>query len=159
MFVSRKIYRQLIRKKTFSWNRYNFVSGSQHDVLMPNVMDAKDGVIEKWLKKAGDKFSANDVLCEATLSDVTIAIEGGREGIVARILISEGKTVEVGTPIAIVVDDRDSLNDFLEEDRHAVIESSMLQNVKDTEQKADVKILLRELKHLLNDGKIAEGTG
>lgn len=41
-------------------------------IKMPPIMDAKDGVIERWVKKEGESFAPTDTICEATLGDLTI---------------------------------------------------------------------------------------
>jgi pyruvate/2-oxoglutarate dehydrogenase complex dihydrolipoamide acyltransferase (E2) component len=39
---------------------------------MPTIMDSKTGVVDKWIKKEGDIVHKSEIICEATLSDLTI---------------------------------------------------------------------------------------
>ncbi len=71
------------------------------DVVMPKMGESvQEGKIIKWHKKVGDKVQRDDVLCEVATDKVDTEIPSADEGILTEILVQEGETVAVGTPIA-----------------------------------------------------------
>ena len=83
------------------------------EILMPALSPTMtEGKIARWLKKEGDMIAAGDVLAEIETDKATMEIEAIEEGILGRILIGEGvEGVAVNTPIAIVVEDGESVPD------------------------------------------------
>ncbi|WP_048854902.1 pyruvate dehydrogenase complex E1 component subunit beta, partial [Acetobacter syzygii] len=71
-----------------------------------------EGKIARWLKKEGDTITGGDVLAEIETDKATMEIEAIEDGILGRILITEGtEGVAVNTPIAIVVEDGETVPD------------------------------------------------
>ena len=63
----------------------------------------EEGTLAKWLVKEGDTVSAGDVLAEIETDKATMEFESIDEGIVGKILVSEGtESVKVGTVIALL---------------------------------------------------------
>ncbi|MCP1211702.1 pyruvate dehydrogenase complex E1 component subunit beta [Acetobacter okinawensis] len=83
------------------------------EILMPALSPTMtEGKIARWLKKEGDMIAAGDVLAEIETDKATMEIEAIEEGILGRVLIGEGvEGVAVNTPIAIVVEDGESVPD------------------------------------------------
>lgn len=80
-----------------------------HDVLaMPALSPTMaQGNILEWRKKVGDEVAAGDVLCEVETDKATISWESQEEGYVAAILLPGGsKDVPIGTPAAVLVEDK-----------------------------------------------------
>jgi pyruvate/2-oxoglutarate dehydrogenase complex dihydrolipoamide acyltransferase (E2) component len=76
-------------------------------VNMPKLSDSMtEGTVARWLKANGERVQRGDDLVEIETDKLTMAYEADYTGIV-RILVAEGVTVPVGTPIAEVQDDRD----------------------------------------------------
>ena len=119
---------------------------------MPPMMDAQNGTIERWIKKEGETFGPNDTICEATLSDLTIGIETGKTGILAKIVSAAGSTVSVGETIAIFVQDRDAYMSFFAEQMASEVQKEKIQDIAATEVKVDAKTILREIKHMITEG-------
>ncbi|KAF9229415.1 dihydrolipoamide acetyltransferase [Gyrodon lividus] len=70
-----------------------------------------EGGIASWKKQEGEAFSAGDVLLEIETDKATIDVEAQDDGIVARIIATDGaKNVAVGTPIAIMAEEGDDLS-------------------------------------------------
>ncbi|MFT8730369.1 MAG: pyruvate dehydrogenase complex E1 component subunit beta [Acetobacter fabarum] len=80
-------------------------------ILMPALSPTMtEGKIARWLKKEGDTITTGDVLAEIETDKATMEIEAIEDGILGRVLISEGvEGVAVNTPIAIVVEDGESV--------------------------------------------------
>ncbi|PVE23509.1 pyruvate dehydrogenase complex E1 component subunit beta [Microvirga sp. KLBC 81] len=74
------------------------------DILMPALSPTMEqGKLAKWLKKEGDKVKPGDVLAEIETDKATMEVEAIDEGILAKILVSDGTdNVAVNTPIAIL---------------------------------------------------------
>ena len=71
----------------------------------------EEGTLAKWLVKEGDTVSSGDILAEIETDKATMEFEAVDEGTIARILIPEGSDgVKVGTPIAILVRNKDHAN-------------------------------------------------
>ena len=59
------------------------------------------GIIAKWIKSEGDTFKSGDVLCEIETDKATMEYEASGDGVLLKILLSEGQNASVGEPIAI----------------------------------------------------------
>ncbi len=83
-------------------------------VLMPALSPTMtEGNLAKWLKKEGDTVKAGDVLAEIETDKATMEVEAVDEGILGKILISEGtQGVAVNTPIAMLVEEGESADSF-----------------------------------------------
>ena len=75
----------------------------QMPALSPTM---EEGTLAKWLVKEGDTVSSGDLLAEIETDKATMEFEAVDEGIVAKILVSEGSEgVKVGTVIAIIAEE------------------------------------------------------
>ncbi len=71
------------------------------DVPMPEVgEDVGDVMVAAWMKQAGDQIARGDVIAELQTEKVNMEIESPYTGTIAEILVQEGESVPVGTPIA-----------------------------------------------------------
>ncbi|MGH7494213.1 MAG: 2-oxoglutarate dehydrogenase, E2 component, dihydrolipoamide succinyltransferase [bacterium] len=71
------------------------------DMTMPQMGESiAEGTILKWLKKVGDKIERDETLLEISTDKVDSEIPAPISGVIAEILVEEGKTVNVGTTIA-----------------------------------------------------------
>ncbi|MCB1782592.1 MAG: pyruvate dehydrogenase complex E1 component subunit beta [Alphaproteobacteria bacterium] len=75
------------------------------NILMPALSPTMtEGNLARWLKKEGDTVEAGDVIAEIETDKATMEVEAVDEGILQKILISEGaQGVAVNTPIAVLV--------------------------------------------------------
>ncbi len=75
------------------------------DVVMPRLSDSmEEGTILQWLKQVGDEIAVGDELVEIETDKANMAYESDVAGKLAEILVEEGETVAIGTPIARVGD-------------------------------------------------------
>ncbi|MBF0877560.1 pyruvate dehydrogenase complex dihydrolipoamide acetyltransferase [Gluconobacter cerevisiae] len=83
------------------------------DILMPALSPTMtEGKLAHWLKAEGDTVAAGDVIAEIETDKATMEVEAVDEGILGRILIQEGvEGIPVNTPIAILVEDGESVPD------------------------------------------------
>ncbi|SFI38090.1 pyruvate dehydrogenase complex E1 component subunit beta [Jannaschia pohangensis] len=100
------------------------------EILMPALSPTmEEGTLAKWLVKEGDTVSSGDILAEIETDKATMEFEAVDEGIVGKILVSEGtEGVKVNTPIAIMVEEGESADDLTSssaaESKHAQEEAA-----------------------------------
>ena len=83
------------------------------EILMPALSPTmEEGTLAKWLKKEGDAVKAGDIIAEIETDKATMEFEAVDEGILGKILVSEGaQGVKVNTPIAVLVEEGESADD------------------------------------------------
>ena len=73
------------------------------EVLLPQWgMGMSEGKIVKWLKSPGDMVTEDEPLAEVESEKTTDTIESPGAGRLSEILVPEGDTVPVRTPVAII---------------------------------------------------------
>ncbi len=78
-------------------------AGMGTNVVMPQMGESiAEGTITKWLKKVGDKVGRDEALLEISTDKVDTEIPSPAAGVLGQILAEEGKTVDVGTVIAVI---------------------------------------------------------
>jgi pyruvate dehydrogenase E2 component (dihydrolipoamide acetyltransferase) len=71
------------------------------DVVMPRLSDSmEEGTVLQWLKQVGDDVAVGDELVEIETDKANMAYEADVAGTLTEILVQEGETVAIGTPIA-----------------------------------------------------------
>jgi pyruvate dehydrogenase E2 component (dihydrolipoamide acetyltransferase) len=77
------------------------------EITMPALSPTmEEGKLAKWLKSEGDTVEAGEVIAEIETDKATMEVEAVDEGVLGKILISEGtEAVKVNTPIAILLED------------------------------------------------------
>ncbi len=84
------------------------------EILMPALSPTmEEGTLAKWLVKEGDTVSSGDIMAEIETDKATMEFEAVDEGIVGKILITEGtEGVKVNTPIAVLIEEGESADDI-----------------------------------------------
>ncbi len=71
--------------------------------MMPQMGESIfEGTITKWLKKVGEKVAVDEPLFEISTDKVDSEIPSPASGILSEILVSEGKTVQINTVLAVI---------------------------------------------------------
>ena len=104
-----------------------------HQILMPALSPTmEEGTLAKWLVKEGDTVASGDILAEIETDKATMEFEAVDEGVVGRILISEGtEGVKVNTPIAVLVQDGEDPDAAGTDHRSAAVPADKEQNSED----------------------------
>ncbi|XP_066591922.1 dihydrolipoyllysine-residue acetyltransferase component of pyruvate dehydrogenase complex-like [Prorops nasuta] len=77
----------------------------QQNLAMPALSPTMtSGTIVKWLKKEGDEIEPGDAIADIQTDKAVMTFEIDDEGVLAKIISSEGSQVEVGQLIAIIVE-------------------------------------------------------
>lgn len=73
------------------------------EVKMPQLGESVvEGTVGKWLKKVGDQVRKYEPLLEVITDKVDVEVPSPAEGILSRILVKEGETVQVGKVLALI---------------------------------------------------------
>jgi pyruvate dehydrogenase E2 component (dihydrolipoamide acetyltransferase) len=73
------------------------------EIVMPRLSDSmEEGTILQWLKEVGDEVAVGEQLVEIETDKANMAYESDVAGTLSEILVGEGETVAIGTPIARV---------------------------------------------------------
>ena len=72
-------------------------------IEMPKLSDTMSvGTVVKWHKSVGDQVANGDTLAEIETDKATMELENFDDGILLKILVSEGEEAPIGSPLAIV---------------------------------------------------------
>jgi len=72
-------------------------------IAMPQLgLTMTEATVGTWLKKPGDAVRKDEPLLSISTDKVDMDIESNVDGVLRDILVEEGKTVPVGTPLALV---------------------------------------------------------
>ncbi|MGZ9809857.1 pyruvate dehydrogenase complex dihydrolipoamide acetyltransferase [Pseudoroseicyclus sp. H15] len=84
------------------------------EILMPALSPTmEEGTLAKWLVKEGDTVSSGDLLAEIETDKATMEFEAVDEGVIGKILVSEGSEgVKVNTAIAVLLAEGESADDI-----------------------------------------------
>ncbi len=75
-------------------------------IKMPQLGESvTEGTIERWLVKVGDSVAQYDPLFEVVTDKVNAEVPAEVGGVVTSILVGDGETVKVGTPLAEIAED------------------------------------------------------
>lgn len=70
---------------------------------MPQLGETVDsGTLVQWLKNEGDQVSKNEPLFEVETDKVTTEIPAPVTGKLAKIVVQEGETADVGAKLAVI---------------------------------------------------------
>jgi pyruvate dehydrogenase E2 component (dihydrolipoamide acetyltransferase) len=67
-------------------------------------MGMQEGTVVRWLKHAGERVQADDDLVEIEAAKTNQTVTSPSAGVLERVLVAEGETVAVRTPLAILAD-------------------------------------------------------
>lgn len=75
------------------------------EILMPRLSDTmEEGRLARWLKQEGDQIHRGDVIAEIETDKALMDLEAYDEGPLTHLLVPEGSTVAIGTPVAVIGD-------------------------------------------------------
>jgi pyruvate dehydrogenase E2 component (dihydrolipoamide acetyltransferase) len=77
------------------------MADSVYDITMPKLGETvTEGTLANWLKAVGEPVAFDDPLVEVSTDKVDSEIPSPYDGVLLEILVGEGETVPVGTPLA-----------------------------------------------------------
>ena len=115
------------------------------NILMPALSPTmEEGTLAKWLVKEGDKIQSGDLIAEIETDKATMEFEAVDEGIIGKLLVSEGSEgVKVNSPIAVILDDGEELKvnetaDLVVDTEHTKLEITKEEVVENKEPSMNV---------------------
>ena len=81
-----------------------------------------EATVGTWFKKAGDKVAVDEMICELETDKVTIEVPSTINGLVSKIVVKEGETVELDATLALL------------EEGAAAVENNEMSNIKTAEE-------------------------
>lgn len=110
------------------------------NILMPALSPTmEEGTLAKWLVKEGDKVNSGDLIAEIETDKATMEVEAVDEGVIGKILVSEGQeSIKVNEPIAVLLMNGEKLTDISIEDNVLEEPTPKKNVVKDTKKEANV---------------------
>tara|TARA_B110000116_G_scaffold130195_1_gene113012 strand:+ start:688 stop:1956 length:1269 start_codon:yes stop_codon:yes gene_type:complete len=107
-----------------------------------------EGNLALWVKSEGDRVSPGDVIAEIETDKATMELETVDEGILAKILISEGtEEIPVNTPIAIILEEGEAQSDLEGMD----ININKVESTTDTKAVEDADVISDNLANPMQD--------
>ena len=77
--------------------------GARTEVVMPKMGESvMEGTVLEWKKAVGDTVDQDETLLEISTDKVDSEVPSPEAGTLLEILVQEGDTVDVGTPIAVI---------------------------------------------------------
>ena len=84
------------------------------EITMPRLSDTMEtGTIIKWNVAEGDPVAAGDVIADIETDKATMEMQAFDDGIMAKILLPEGQTTDVGTVIALIAEDDEDIEQIV----------------------------------------------
>lgn len=72
-------------------------------IEMPRLSDSMhEGIVLRWIKKIGDFVEVGDHLADIETEKAHVELQACEDGTLTEILVPEGATAAVGTPIALL---------------------------------------------------------
>lgn len=73
------------------------------EVIMPKLAESLvSATIDRWLKEPGQEVDMYEPLCELLTDKVNAELPSTAKGVLVKILVGAGETVEVGTPVCLI---------------------------------------------------------
>ena len=73
------------------------------EVVLPRLgLTQEEGTVVRWIKPEGSTVKKGEPLFEVMTDKATLEVEAPASGVLLRILVAEGGTVPVATPIALI---------------------------------------------------------
>ncbi len=95
------------------------------DLVMPKLgLTMTEGLLAEWRVRPGDAYAVGDILFVVETEKIANEIEATEPGAIEAILVEEGETVPVGTPVARTANDAASAAPVLERPTPAQVAGS-----------------------------------
>ena len=118
------------------------------EVVLPQwSMGMADGTIVRWLKHEGELVAEGEPLAEVEAAKVTSEVEAEVAGVVMRILVAEGETVPVRTPLCLIgtADEVRAITEIADAPMEATSASTAVQSVASSLLPAQISPVARRM--------------
>ena len=75
------------------------------EVILPKWgLTMEEGMVSEWRKQEGDAVAEDEIIADVETDTITNELPAPGSGILAKILVDAGETVEVGTVLALIAE-------------------------------------------------------
>ena len=75
------------------------------EVILPKWgLTMEEGMVSEWRKQEGDAVAEDEIISDVETDKITNELPAPGSGILAKILVDAGETVEVGTVLALIAE-------------------------------------------------------
>ena len=104
-----------------------------NEILVPSLGESiSEATVSKWLKEVGDTVDSDEPVVELETDKVNIEVPSPFQGTLSSIIVKEGSTVEVGSLLGVIKNEKSSSSISSEE-------NSSTQIIEKNEQKEKIK--------------------
>jgi 2-oxoglutarate dehydrogenase E2 component (dihydrolipoamide succinyltransferase) len=128
-------------------------------ILVPVLGESvTEATVAKWLKHEGDKVNADEPLVELETDKVNIEVPAPSNGMIEKISVKEGQTVNVGALLGTIIDSKSNkVSTNTEEKKYSppskqpqiINEEKKIEVAKKREKSKEIKLNSKVKKHLL----------
>ena len=112
-----------------------------NQILVPALGESiTEATVAKWLKSEGDRVNADEAIVELETDKVNVEVPAPSSGVIEKIAIKEGQTVNVGTLLGTISQSQKSANNTPEEEKKYTPPPKKPEPIKAVKEKEEVKV-------------------
>ena len=102
-----------------------------------------EATVGTWFKKAGDNVALDEMICELETDKVTIEVPSTINGVVSKIIVKEGETVELDAILAIL-EEGEAATKTKEMSRFKTVEKNIAEDTKNVKNAPSAEKIMKE---------------
>ena len=112
-----------------------------NQILVPALGESvTEATVAKWLKSEGDRVNADEAIVELETDKVNVEVPAPSSGVIEKIAIKEGQTVNVGTLLGTISQSKKVSNNTPEEEKKYTPPPKKPEPIKAVQEKEEVKV-------------------
>ena len=112
-----------------------------NQILVPALGESvTEATVAKWLKSEGDRVNADEAIVELETDKVNVEVPAPSSGVIDKIAIKEGQTVNVGTLLGTISQSKKAVNNTPVEEKKYTPPLKKLEPIKVVKEKEEVKV-------------------
>ena len=112
-----------------------------NQILVPALGESvTEATVAKWLKSEGDRVNADEAIVELETDKVNVEVPAPSSGVIEKIAIKEGQTVNVGTLLGTISQSKKAANNTPEEEKKYTPPPKKPEPIKAVKEKKEVKV-------------------
>ena len=112
-----------------------------NQILVPALGESvTEATVAKWLKSEGDRVNADEAIVELETDKVNVEVPAPSSGVIDKIAIKEGQTVNVGTLLGTISQSKKAVNNTPVEEKKYTPPPKKPEPIKVVKEKEEVKV-------------------
>ena len=112
-----------------------------NQILVPALGESvTEATVAKWLKSEGDRVNADEAIVELETDKVNVEVPAPSSGVIDKIAIKEGQTVNVGTLLGTISQSKKAVNNTPVEEKKYTPPPKKPDPIKVVKEKEEVKV-------------------